>query len=456
MGHRGNERLKLSELIQFLPKQQEAHQATKDHSYILYGGARGPGKSYWLRWELLLFVLYQYLEHKIEGVHAGLFCETYPELRDRQTSKIAKDFPPWLGEIKDTQDRGLGFHIKKQYGNGFIALRNLDDPSKYQSSEFAAIGVDELTKTPYETFTILRGSKRWPDVPRTLFLAATNPGGVGHLWVKRLWIDSDFPTELYDMREEYKFIQALPKDNPYLGEDYWRELNSLPEPLRSAWRDGDWEVFEGMAFSSWNKEVHVIPPFEIPDWWPVWRAVDWGYSAPFCCLWMTQDPDLRRIYVIREVYKTELTDRQQARLIKTLTPPGELIKLSYADPSMWSKKNLDGVVSSCEAEYRAEGIGLTKADNSRIDGKRRIDRLLGSLQDGQPGIQIFSTCENLIRTLPALPYSTKEGRAEDVDTHAEDHAYDALRYGLTNYEIAIKDRNRKQARSPMREMSRIL
>ncbi|GAF84175.1 unnamed protein product, partial [marine sediment metagenome] len=90
MGQGTNEQVKISELVDFLPKQDQAHEATKDHSYILYGGARGPGKSYWLRWELLLFVLYQFLVHKIEGVHVGLFCETYPELRDRQTSKISK------------------------------------------------------------------------------------------------------------------------------------------------------------------------------------------------------------------------------------------------------------------------------------------------------------------------------------------------------------------------------
>src|SRR5690606_34283710 len=118
--------------------------------------------------------------------------ETYPELKDRQISKIQMEFPGWLGELKDTKADGFGFFLHEEFGGGAILLRNLDKPDKYQGAEFAAIAVDELTKTTYTTFNFLRGSLRWPGMTQTPFIAATNPGGIGHLWVKRLWIDGDF------------------------------------------------------------------------------------------------------------------------------------------------------------------------------------------------------------------------------------------------------------------------
>lgn len=403
------------------------------HKFTLYGGARGPGKSYWLRWSLLQWLLLHGIGLGIKGVAAGLFCETYPELRDRQVSKISAEFPRWLGEVRDSQHFGLGFHIREEYGGGHLLLRNLDDPSKYQSAEFGAIGVDELTKTDFDTFEYLRGSMRWPGVFNTRFLGATNPGGIGHLYVKALWVDSDFTAypQLAKRAGQFVFIKALPSDNPYLTEDYWEELNSLSPALRKAWVEGDWNAFVGQVFSQWVESWHVCSPFEIPQHWPKWRAVDWGYAAPWCCLWMAKNPDNGRQYVYRELYMPGLTDAQQAEAIKENTPPGENVQLTYADPSMWAKKNIEQLVTSTVDIYAAHGIPLTKADNDRISGKRKVDSVLGNLPDGEPGLKVFANCRNLIRTLPALPYD--KVKVEDVDTDAEDHAYDTLRYGLTRY-----------------------
>jgi phage terminase large subunit len=421
--------IRLTELVQFLPKQQQAFDALFTHGYILYGGARGPGKSYFLRWAALLYILYLFVFKGIPGVRVGLFCETYRDLQDRQISKIKTEFPAWLGEVRDTKEDGLCYFIRDEYGGGQIALRNLDDASKYQSAEFAGIFIDELTKISRETFDILRGSKRWPGVAHTVFVAASNPGSIGHQWVKQLWIDRQFPEELQQKADEFIFIRALPKDNPHLDQSYWDELNSLPEPLRSAWRDGNWDVFAGMAFPEWNTVVHVVEPFPVPGWWPRWRAIDWGFAKPFCCLWFTKDTDTGRTFVYREAYKTELTDPRQARLIRELTLPDEHIIVTYADPSMWARQTVEDQVTSTADKYKAEGIVLTKADNDRLSGKRKVNAILAPLPDGLPGLQIFSTCTNLIRTLPALPYDAS--RVEDIDTHAEDHAYDTLRYGLT-------------------------
>lgn len=395
-----------------------------------------------------------YKKFGLEGVKVGLFCETYPDLRDRQISKMKLEFPPWLGSIKETKEDGLCFFLPEYLGGGAIALRNLDDPTKYQSAEFAAIGVDELTKIVKETFDILRGSLRWPGISWTVFMGATNPGGIGHLWVKDLWVDSIFPPEMLRIADQFKFIQSLPADNPYLDDQYWEDLNSLPDDLRKAWVEGSWDIFAGMAIPGWSRAKHVIEPISLPAWWPRWRAVDWGFAKPFCCLWACQDPDRGRIYIYREEYQVALTDRQQARLIRSHTPPEEKVHLTYADPSMWTRKNMLGKVTSTADEYAAEGVFLTKADNDRRSGKRKIDRILCDLPDGQPGVQVFSTCIHLIRTLPALPYD--KVRVEDVDTKAEDHAYDTFKYLLSNFSPHTEQRSQEFVqRSPIERIAEL-
>lgn len=442
--------LPVSELVSFTPKQMTAYSACFTHRYILYGGARGGGKSRWLRWMLVLMLIYYFRVLGLRKVHVGLFCETYPDLRDRQISKISVEFPAWLGVLKETKEDGLAFYLADNLGAGVITLRNLDDPTKYQSAEFAIIAVDELTKNQLNTFNVLRGSLRWPGISHTLFLGGTNPGGVGHLWVKQLWIDRLFPSELQPRAKEFIFIRSLPMDNPYLDQSYWDELNSQPEDIRKAWVQGDWDVFAGQAFTGWRKDQHVVAPFELPAWWPRWRAVDWGYNAPFCCLWLCKNPDNGRIYVYRELYAREMTDRQQAKTILEMTPAGEKIQTTYADPSMWAKKTQEHITTTAR-EYGLEGVTLTQADNDRLSGKRKVDRMLMALPDGQPGLIIFSTCENLVRTLPALPYD--KTNVEDIDTNAEDHAYDALRYGLTRATTAKPKTPAPVEPSPMERIS---
>jgi phage terminase large subunit len=440
----------VSEIIaQFTDKQREAFEALFQWQYILYGGARGGGKSFWLRWVCLLMLIYWYREYGLENVVVGLFCETYPDLRDRQINKIKKEFPQALGVIKETKTHGLGFYLSEENGGGVIALRNLDKPDKYQSAEFAMIAVDELTKSTFDTFEILRGSKRWPGLSHTLFVGATNPGGIGHGWVKDLWIDGNFPANMRSMKQHFKFIQSLPSDNPHLDEFYWEELNTLSDDLRRAWVQGDWDVFKGQAFANWRKDKHTCKPFVIPTWWPKWRAIDWGFREPFCCLWFSQDPVNGRIYVYRELYERELTDRQQAQAIVGSTAEDEKITVTYADPAMWIRKNMDGMISSTADEYKKYGVPLAKADNNRLSGKRKLDRALSNLPDGDPGIVFFTTCHNCIRTIPLLPYD--KIRVEDVDTDAEDHAYDTVKYGLSKV-IKTKepDNDRRSSRTKSR------
>jgi hypothetical protein len=463
-------------LAGFTPKQLEAIRVVERFQYVLFGGTRGPGKSYWLRW-LLLYIVLELKACGILNPTVGLFCEDYPILRDRQIKRIKEEFPRSLGVVKSTQEEGLGFHL---HSGGMIALRNLDDPSKYQGAEFAAVGIDEITKSEQEAFNLLRGSLRWPGVDAPKLLTTGNPGGIGHAWVKQLWIDGDFPEEYIEagLGEQFAYVKGTPYDNPHLPAGYWQMLRSLPLALRRAWLQGDWDVFEGQCFDEWRTERHVCRPFEIPERWTRWRCVDWGYAEPFACYWLAEDPNTvsrdgrHRRYVYREAYAKGLTDPDQADLIREMSgqpvlqpeielpregprPLGEYVgglgrlvipgremeggeefEVTVADPSMWTQRSTRRETESTADVYEKHGIPLTKADNSRISGKRRVHQWLawddaeGELlyPDGKPGLQVFDTCRNLIRTLPALPYD--ESRPEDVDKKSEDHAYDALRYGL--------------------------
>lgn len=406
----------------------------------MYGGARGGGKSYLLRWWLLQ-VLLECFSQGIERAHVMLACESYPTLTDRQISKIKIEFPRWLGEVKNTQADGLVFQLNDAYGAGVMSLRNLDNPEKYMGAEYAAIGIDQVEKVQKDVFDILRGNLRYPGVPKPKLLATANPGGVGHVWVKKLWIDGDFPMELQPIANEFSFVPAFPQDNPYLSDVYWEDLKTLPEKLRKAWLDGDWSIFAGQAFPEIQEgSNHVIRPFPIPEDWIRIRGIDYGYANPFACLWLAKNPDNGRYYVYKEMYQAKLTDYQQAEYINEMTG-NEIVNVSYADPSMWAKKTSGDEVTSAADGYLEKDIYLTKANNDRVAGKRKIDRLLQPLPDGLPGLQFFSNCTNTIRTMKALILDDKN--VEDVDTTMDDHAYDALRYALTSVRETAPQPRRK-------------
>jgi len=407
------------DVIKPTPKQKEFLNTVRNNKYILYGGAAGGGKSYVLRWCLVWLLIDWYIKTGLKGIRVGLFCEDYPSLDDRQISKIKMEFPEWLGTYKESNHE---FTLSEELGAGVICFRNLDKPSKYLSSEFAAIAIDELTLNDKNVFEFLRMRLRWTGINNTKLIAATNPGGKGHMWVKDLFIDRNFTSEMKAYADKIAYVQARASDNPHLSQSYIDDLNTLPEKLRKAYLDGDWNIFEGQVFTEFRNDIHVVEPFEIPKTWQRYRSMDWGYTKPYAVYSYAVDYD-DVLYITGEWYgcKPGLPDTGTQETAREVALKLKGIKGYHgvADPAIWQKTGHDG--PPIGEIFANEGIYWTPADNARVDGLMQVHQ---RLKEGK--LKIFSSCVHLIRTLPALTYD--KTKVEDVDTKQEDHAYDAVRY----------------------------
>jgi len=402
-----------------LPFHAAAREADREDGPVMIacGGARGPGKS-----------------HAIMAQVGLDDCQRAPGLKALFLRKVMKKAAESFDDLTRKVFRNVAKEItagKVVFENGsriliggYNAERDIDN---YLGIEYDVIVLEEGTQITGKKREKIRGSLRtsrrdW----RARWYESSNPGGVGHLDFKNLYV-----IPLREKRQtETRFFPSTYRDNPWLHQEYINYLLGLTGALGKAWRDGDWDIFEGQAFPAWRHERHVCTPFDIPGHWTRYRGVDWGYRNPFACVWISKDPDIGRIYIYREVKQAGLTDRQQARALHDNSLPGEKFASTFADPSMWTKKSEEKRIFSTADEYAAEKIYLTKADNNRIIGKRKIDTLLADLPDGRPGLMVFETCVNWIEDVPALPYA-ESGNMEDVDSDADDHIYDGTRYALT-------------------------
>ena len=263
-----------------------------------------------------------------------------------------------------------------------------------------------------------------------------NPGNVGHAWVKRLFIDRQYREG--EDPADYRFIPARIYDNRVLLEGdpgYLRQLMALPEELRRAHLDGDWDVHAGQYFREFSREKHVVSSFPLPSRLRRFRSMDWGYNDPCCVLWHAVD-DLGRVVTYRELYVRQMRADQVAAEVKRLTGD-ERIAYTVASPDMWQHRgallsSAGGFEGETLAElFAAQGLPLTPADNSRIAGWNRVRSFLAPVPDGlggeTPRWQCFDCCPNLIRQLPMLQFD-KLDREDAAD--GDDHAPEALRYAL--------------------------
>ena len=399
---------------------------------VFYGGARGGGKSYAMLVDPLRYC------HK-QAHRALLIRKTMPELRDMITHSqrlYSKAYPgaKWREQEKEWRFPS-GARIEFGYAD------NMTDALRYQGQSYTWIGIDELPQYPTpDIFNFLRSSLRSVDPTIPVYLRATgNPGNIGSQWVKEMFVNPNTPNETFYINIDTpvgvkqisrRFIPAKLQDNPYLmqTDDYYAMLSSLPEVQRKQFLDGDWDAFENSSFPEFNKTIHTVEPFDIPKSWSKFRSCDWGYASYACCLWFAVDWD-NNLWVYRELYTSKITADRFAQMVMELEQ-NEYIKYGVLDSSTWAKR---GDIGPSIAETMIiEGCRWRPSDRSpksRVNGKMELHKRLKLDENTeQPQLKFFNNCKNLIRTLPLLPID--KHNPEDVDTYSEDHAYDALRYGV--------------------------
>jgi hypothetical protein len=403
------------------------------HRHIAYGGARGGGKSWAVRTKSKL------LAFRYPGIKILIVRKTYKELQNNHIEQLTAEL---AGFAKyNRSDKMFRFPNGSTISFGYCA--NEGDLGQYQGAEYDVVFIDEagqLQESWIRKINLcVRGTNGFPK--RTYY--TLNPGGPGHAYFKRVFVDRNFNPD--EDPDDYFFIQAKVEDNKALMDtqpDYLRELENLPPTLRAAWKDGRWDVYEGQFFEDFRdvpehykdrRWTHVIEPFEIPDGWTICRSYDFGYGKPFSCAWWAVDYD-GTIYRIMELYGCTRTpnegvkwtpDKQFEEIHKTeMQHPwlkGKTI-IGVADPAIWDASRGESVADTA-ARY---GVFFTPGDNERIAGWMQCHYRLQFDEDGYPRMYVFNTCRAFIRTIPTLIYD--EHRAEDLDTKMEDHVADEWRY----------------------------
>lgn len=458
--------LSLERLVNPTERQREFLRTVAEYDFVLYGGEGGGGKSYILRWWLVLYLIWAFKTLGLRNVVVGLFAVDYPMLRDRQIVKMQKEFPSWLGRLQKRET--WNFTLRPEYGGGEIALRNLDDPEKYKSAEFAAIAVEELTEVPLKVFNDLRWRIRWPGIQRRKFAAATNPGGVGHVWVKNYWILKRYPPELEAKRDQFIFVRAKASDNPHLDDTYHDDLLTLPPDMARMVGRGDWNVFTGQMFpqfrnGDWTDEEgmlhpsHVIPQAEamrrVKPWNPRWISGDWGFEHPACYHWFSKDEN-NRVLIYDELWDRRVSEDEWGKRVterecewRKRWPQHQRLKIfpfswdagkQSSRSSKTNPKSIMQLVTKALGPEVPDPFPADSAPGTRISGWRLMSQLLDADM-----LAISDACPKLIECLPIL--IRDEENKEDVlkidyaegDTIGDDPA-DSARMGLQNeFGIAV-------------------
>ena len=397
------------------PKQNEFITSKADE--IFFGGAAGGGKSSAQVIDALIFSV------KYPKSHQLILRRTFPEL-ERSIVPISKRFfPKAAGKYLSSK------HIWS-FKNGSVIelgyLESEEDVNRYQSAEYDVIRFDELTHFTEKQYLYmlsrLRGANGYPKQMKS----TGNPGGIGHEFVKRRFIDN--PNCERNGRK-FEFIPSFVTDNFFLTDsdpDYVKRLSELPEKERKRLLEGDWSFFEGAYFSEFSPRKHIVKPFSIEKM-TLFRSLDYGLDMT-ACLWWAIDKN-GDFYIYRELYEPNLTLSEAAKKIVKMTPSHERILYTVASPDLWNRRQETGT-SGMEIMYNAGLSGLIPADNGRVRGLRFLRELLKHDEENPPRLRFFEgCCLNLVRCLPLLTHS--QINPEDISNtpHEITHAPEALRYG---------------------------
>lgn len=419
-----------------VPFKQQIDFFCADCANIAYGGARGGGKSWAMRRKMVMLAM-RYPDLKLL-----LLRRTYTELYNNHILPLQLELHGYA-KYKDSE-KSFVFPNGSRLILGYCD--NDGDVSRYQGQECDVIGFEEATNFKEAWITLIKTSLRTTRSdfkPRVYYTC--NPGGIGHSYIKRLFIDKQYIAEKGERAEDFVFIPAKLSDNKILMEnnpEYVRQLEALPPKLRKAHLDGCWDIYDGQVFDEFRDLpenyptrlfTHVIEPFNIPESFNIYRSFDWGYSKPFSCNWYAIDHD-GRMYMILEYYGCtgepnvgiRMTPDEVFKEISRIEKEHPWLKgksiRGVADPAIWNAET--GI--SVEDAARSHGIYFEKGDNSRISGWLQIHERLKFDERGVPMLYIFNTCRHTIRTFPLMQYSTRN--PEDIDSDLEDHALDSLRY----------------------------
>ena len=412
---------------------------------VLYGGSAGGGKSFAMLADPL-----RYMGHpSFSGL---LLRHTTEELRELIFK--SKELYPQIWKGIKWSERKMQWEAQSGARLWMSYLDRDDDVLRYQGLAFSWIGFDELTQwsTPY-AWNYMRSRLRSTASDLPVYMrATTNPGGPGHQWVKKMFIDPAPYGKTFDATDidtgkklifpkthskagqplfKRRFIPATLSDNPYLAEqgDYEAMLLSLPEHQRKQLLEGDWDVKEGAAFTEFDRNVHVVEPYSIPRNWVKFRACDYGYGSYSGVLWFAVAPS-EQIIVYRELYVSKVLATDLADMVLDMESEDGNIKYGVLDSSLWHKRGDTG--PSLAEQMIIKGCRWRPSDRSkgsRVSGKNEIHRRLQMDEfTEEPRLIFFNTCTNIISQLPSIPLDKRN--PEDVDTKSEDHLYDALRYGI--------------------------
>lgn len=411
------------------PRQAAFLTTTEDE--VLYGGAAGGGKTD----ALLISCLLTANNHP--GSQSLFLRRTFSDL-NKPAAAIPRSHELFAGLGRwDGQQHRWVFPNRSviQFGH----LQHAKNIYSYQGSQIDWLCWDELTHFTLDEYNYLRSRVR-ATVPniKTGIRASTNPGGIGHAWVRDRWIDAAPADQTFTIAESgrtvtARFVPALVWDNEALLErdpEYPDRLRTLGPALARALLEGDWDTFQGQVFSQWRRDKHVVKPIKLDPAWSRWTSNDYGLARPFVALWFCQDPATLRVYVYREISRPGVLASDQARLMRAAEKlddeKRERVRFRVADPAMWIRQADSG--KSIAHTYAEQGVALKPASNDRLSGWERVHEFLSDAPDGKPYLQVFETCTELIKNLPALVYD--QHQVEDVDTDGPDDEADALRYGL--------------------------
>lgn len=413
------------------PKQRAAF--LERHRYVGYGGARGGGKSWFVRWKAVLLAL------NYPGIKILITRKTHRELLNNHIVPLTQ-LLAGICQFHNT-DKCFRFPGGSSIWFGYCASDG--DLGQYQGAEYDIWFADEAGQFPehwlQQIDACVRGANAFPK--RTYF--TLNPGGPSHGYFRRLFIDRRY--ESTEHPEDYAFIQALCTDNTALMQaqpEYLRSLEKLPPKLKAAWLHGSWDVYEGQFFEEFRdipehyrdrRHTHVIEPFEIPKDWKIYRSFDWGYNRPFSCGWWAVDFD-GVVYRILELYGCTGNPNEGLKW-----PPGQVFReiariekehrwlmgkkiTGIADPAIWDAETGESIADTAGRH----GLFFTPGDHKRLPGWLQVHHRLAFDENGYPRLYVFKNCRAFIRTLPLLQYDRT--RPEDLDTEGEDHVADEVRY----------------------------